>query len=169
MTDLGIPGVKLSDLLVHEDLRGAFVELFRADQFDDQFVQANRSRSAKGVLRGLHFHRFQADLWHVVAGEIVAVLVDLRVESDPPNMASVRLRGSAPQSLYIPAGVAHGFRALVGSELIYWVTNQYDASDELGIAWDDPLIAADWGPGEPILSERDANNPRLVWNQIPTF
>lgn len=169
MTDLGVPGVRLHDLEVHRDSRGFFTELFRADQYEDVYVQANRSRSDAGVLRGLHYHRLQADLWHVVSGEALVVLADLRSPDRRPLTATIRLSGDVPQSLYIPPGVAHGYKAVEAVELIYWVTREFDASDEFGIAWDDPTIGVDWGPGQPILSERDATNPRLEWELLQEF
>lgn len=169
MTNLRIEGVRLIDLEVHEDDRGLFTEIFRAGDCADPFLQANRSTSRAGVLRGLHFHRYQADLWHVVRGRALAVMVDLRERRDPPRSASVELDGDVPQTLFIPPGVAHGFRALTDVELIYWVTREYDSSDEFGIAWNDPYLQLDWGPGDPILSRRDLHNERLKWDLIPEF
>lgn len=71
-------------------------------------------------------------------------------------VATVELAGGDPATLLIPPGVAHGFLALTDLDLIYWVTHPYDASDEFGVAWDDPLLQVPWARRDPILSERDA-------------
>ena len=94
------------------------------------------------------------------------MLADLRTPSETPAVVPVSLVGLQPQVLYIPPGVAHGFLALTDVDLIYWVTHYYDASDEYGVAWDDPLLAAPWAAHDPILSERDKNNPRLDWDVV---
>lgn len=165
----GLPGVLHQRLTVNADERGSFAETMRASSYSETFVQSNHSRSMEGVLRGLHYHRRQADLWYVVAGRARVGLADLRARSDSPATATVTLSGDEPATLYIPAGVAHGFLAETAVDLIYWVTNYYDASDEHGLAWNDPTLAIDWGRADPILSERDASNPELRWDDIPSF
>ena len=165
----GIPGAFLCTPQVHADSRGSFLEIFREDLLGAHFVQANHSHSAAGVLRGLHYHREQADAWYVIAGHGQAVLADLRVRDVVPQVTSVDLVGGEPRVLYIPPGVAHGFLAVTELDLIYWVTGYYDASDEFGVAWDDPTLAAPWQAEEPILSGRDQQNPRLEWATIPTW
>lgn len=162
----GIPGVLLGKPEVHSDDRGSFLEIFREDLLDARFVQANHSHSAKGVLRGLHFHRRQADAWYVINGVAQAMLADLRVKADQPPVAAVELSGGEPQVLYIPPGVAHGFLALTDVDLIYWVTHPYTSEDEFGIAWDDPALSAPWKTASPILSGRDKANPKLDWDHI---
>jgi len=125
-------------------------------------AQANLSRSSKGVLRGLHFHRHQSDLWLVLEGRAFVALVDLRdaaPEAGHPPTATLELR--ANEALFLPVMVAHGFLALERLTLAYLVSKEYDGSDELGFAWDDPLAAIDWPDPSPILSGRDAANPSL--------
>ena len=136
----------------------------------ESFVQANLSTSAPGVLRGLHLHRRQLDYWVVVAGRAFVALVDARPHvGGSHGPAAVETRELGPNDwVVIPAGVAHGFLALEALELLYLVTNEYDGSDELGFAWDDPAVGVPWPlvaatpDGRPIVSERDASNPPLA-------
>lgn len=164
-----IPGVKLLPRPSHADDRGRFVEIFRISELSEDFVQANHSTSKRGVLRGLHYHRNQADLWYVIAGRAQVALADLRSGSATPTIETLILDAEQPAALYIPAGVAHGFAALTDVELIYWVTAEYDASDEHGIAWDDPQLAIPWELTGPVLSDRDRSNVALNWDDIPRF
>ena len=161
-----IPGAFIGYPQVHEDERGSFMEIFREDLLGVTFVQANHSRSREGVLRGLHWHKHQADAWYVFNGHAQAMLADLRVPSDKPVVRSIDLRGDEPMVLYIPPGVAHGFYSVTDVDLIYWVTGYYDATDEHGVAWNDPLLAAPWKTSDPILSDRDMNNPKVEWDLI---
>lgn len=165
----GIPGAILFTPTVHADSRGSFMEIFREDLLGVSFVQANHSHSTQGVLRGLHYHRKQADAWYVIAGEAQAMLADIRTPTGTPAVASVPLVGGDPQVLYIPPGVAHGFLAVTDVDLIYWVTGYYDSTDEFGVAWDDPMLSAPWRIARPILSDRDQTNPRLEWSAIPAW
>ena len=116
------------------------------------------------MLRGLHLHRRQLDHWIVLDGRLFTALVDVRpmlAGATAPIVETVDLTEHA--TLTIPAGVAHGFLSRTPSHLLYLVTNEYDGTDELGFAWDDPLASVPW-PGEwspPILSERDQRNPTL--------
>lgn len=162
----GVPGALLIIPDVHSDSRGSFLEIFREDLLDARFVQANHSSSRAGVLRGLHWHRHQADAWYVVNGHAQAMLADLRTPTDQPAVSSIDLIGDVPRVLYIPPGVAHGFLAVTDVDLIYWVTGYYDASDEFGIAWDDPTLSAPWKSSDPVLSARDQANPKLDWAEI---
>ena len=179
----GIRGVRYGAIARHADSRGAFRELWRASSFgplepgaagaaagiEPRFVQANLSTSAPGVLRGLHLHRRQLDYWVVGAGRALAALVDVRPlldgTGDRPTVETREL--GADDWVVIPVGVAHGFLALDALELIYLVTNEYDGSDELGFAWDDPAAGVPWpavhetADGRPILSDRDRANPPL--------
>lgn len=164
-----ISGVRLEMLESYSDARGDFRELFRASTHPERFQQSNHSHSKQGVLRGLHYHRYQADLWYVVRGSIRVGLADLREHTDSPVTQSFIMSGDDPRTLYIPPGVAHGFFALTDADLIYLVTQEYDSTDEHGIAWDDPSLNLGWGAGEPVLSDRDAANPPLRWNDIPAF
>lgn len=163
---LDIPDVLFSELQVHGDERGSFTELMRANAFPSDFVQSNHSHSKEGVLRGLHYHRHQADLWYVARGRALCGLVDLREHRTPPLSRTVLLDADRPATLYIPPGVAHGYLALTELDLIYWVTREYDPSDEHGIAWNDPQLGLDWGIQDPVLSPRDRDNPPLEWNRI---
>ena len=159
-----IAGVVVVSLTEHGDERGRFVETFRQEWLGDArpMVQGNRSDSVRGVLRGLHYHRRQADYWYCPRGTILAAMHDLR-RSSPTRGASLTLElGEAAQiGLYIPPGVAHGFQALTDATLTYLVDNYYDASDELGLAWDDPTAAIEWPIADPVLSGRDQANPKL--------
>jgi dTDP-4-dehydrorhamnose 3,5-epimerase len=164
-----LPGVRYGAVARHVDERGAFRELWRAGD-DQPFIQANLSSSAVGVLRGLHLHRRQVDYWVVSAGRAFLALVDLRplLDGSAPGPGVEMRELAADDWVLIPEGVAHGFMALEPLELLYLVTNFYDGSDELGFAWDDPAVPIAWpvGPatngGRPIVSERDATNPRLA-------
>ena len=162
----GVPGAYLITPQVHADARGSFLEIFREDLLGARFVQANHSSSKANVLRGLHWHKDQADAWYVINGHAQAMLADLRTPSDQPAVVPVDLIGGEPRVLYIPPGVAHGFLAVTDVDLIYWVTGYYDASDEFGIAWDDPTLSAPWKISDPILSGRDEVNPKLDWAEI---
>ena len=167
----------------HADERGAFRELWRASAFpaltpeetgapdgsEPRFVQANLSTSAPGVLRGLHYHRRQLDYWTVASGRALVALVDVRPVVAGRGPAVVETRElEADEWVVIPAGVAHGFLALAPLELLYLVTNEFDGSDELGFAWNDPAVGVPWPAltttpdGRPILSERDRSNPSLA-------
>ncbi len=164
-----IPGLQLNRRVPFTDVRGRFVEIFRVSEVPETFVQANHSSSKNGTLRGLHYHRDQADLWYVMAGRAQVALVDLRGRSGVPTVETLVLSSDEPATLYIPAGVAHGFAALTDLELLYWVTAEYDASDEYGIAWNDPQLAIPWELADPVLSARDRENAPLNWDDIPRF
>ena len=160
-----IPGIWLVRLQHHEDERGRFMETYRTSwlPFAATMVQANRSESAAKVLRGLHYHRRQADYWFVQSGKATAVLLDTRIGSPTEGKhVTVQQGGGEDVAIYIPEGVAHGFYAHEPTVMTYLVTNEYDGSDELGIAWDDPDLGIEWPDSEPILSERDRQNPRLA-------
>jgi dTDP-4-dehydrorhamnose 3,5-epimerase len=173
-----IPGVRISRVQRHGDERGAFREVWRSSWYGaldprdagpgSAFVQANVSTSAAGVLRGLHFHRRQLDHWVILEGTAVVALVDVRpmlAQAGRPVVETHVL--GADESVAIPAGVAHGFLATDRLTLLYLVTNEYDGSDELGFAWDDPDAAVPWPTvastpdGLPVLSGRDRSNPSL--------
>lgn len=168
-----LPGVRYGTVVRHSDPRGAFRELWRASATPDAdpFVQANLSTSIAGVLRGLHLHQRQLDHWVVASGLAFVALVDVRPmlrPADPGTVPIVETRElRADDWVDIPAGVAHGFLALEPLDLIYLVTNEFDDSDELGFAWDDPLASVAWPTvrthdGRPILSARDRANPPLI-------
>lgn len=161
-----IQDVRIVNFRVFADARGQFMETFRKEWFPDrswQIIQSNRSHSKAGVLRGLHYHHHQVDYWQLMEGKIRVGLVDLRPWS-PTYRATeiIDMDAASPVGLYIPVGVAHGFYAQTQATLLYLVDNYYTGSDELGVAWNDPALAVPWGIDNPILSERDAKNPRLA-------
>jgi len=164
-----IKGVYIVELKAFADERGRFMETFRKEWFPQRAwtcVQNNRSDSRARVLRGLHYHFRQVDYWYVMKGRIRAALLDIRPDS-PTFRAkqTVEMGEENNVGLFIPIGVAHGFLALSEVTLTYVVDNYYDSSDEYGLAWDDPEVAMPWGATEPLISARDANNPRL--REIP--
>lgn len=163
--ELAIPGVALLAAERIDDERGYFTEIFREADAGARFVQANRSRSRAGVLRGLHYHARQTDLWHVAGGMCEVALADLRRSGERATL-TLSLSGDDPTALLIPPGVAHGFLALTDADLIYWVTHEYDGSDEHSVAWDDPWLAVPWSVADPILSPRDAAAAPLDWAQV---
>ena len=164
-----IAGVAYGAVERHADERGSFRELWRHTRLPEPFVQANLSSSATGVLRGLHLHRRQVDHWVVARGRAFVALVDVRplLDGRGPNPVVETRELAADESVTIPVGVAHGFLALEPLELLYLVTNEFDGSDELGFAWDDPAVGVPWPrvpgtpDGLPILSQRDRSNPSL--------
>jgi dTDP-4-dehydrorhamnose 3,5-epimerase len=179
-----LAGVRYGAIASHGDTRGAFRELWRASAFpaltaaetgsadgaQPQFVQANLSTSAAGVLRGLHYHRRQLDYWVVASGRAFVALVDVRplLDGSGPRAVVETRELTENDWVVIPVGVAHGFLALDPLQLVYLVTNEFDGSDELGFAWDDPAVGVPWPPvpstadGRPILSNRDQSNPSLA-------
>jgi len=160
-----IRDVFMVSLVPYQDERGRFVETFRKTWFPQrkwEAVQGNASYSRAGVLRGLHYHHRQIDYWFVPSGSVRVGLWDLRASS-PTNRAvqMLEIGDTNFTGVYIPTGVAHGFLALTDVILTYLVDNYYDASDEHGVAWNDPEIELDWGTASPQLSPRDAANPLL--------
>lgn len=167
-----IDGVVVRGLTVHRDERGAFTETFRKEWVagSREMIQANRGDRQAGCVVGLHFHRRQADWWYLVAGTARVVLHDLRVGSPTEGRTDAfELRADEPQGVYIPPGVAHGFASLTDVTLTYLVDGYYDPADELGVAWDDPAIAADWGVTDPVLSARDRDLPAREQVDLPRF
>lgn len=163
-----IADVVLVDPDVHGDERGVFVETYRRSWFPGQreMVQANRADRQAGAVVGLHYHLHQADYWYVPFGSARVVLHDLRVGGATEG-ATLHLDlgrqadGShSHRGVFIPPGVAHGFAALTDMTITYLVDGYYNPADELGVAWDDPEIGADWGVSDPVLSGRDRANPR---------
>jgi dTDP-4-dehydrorhamnose 3,5-epimerase len=159
-----IVGVVVVRPLSHADDRGSFAETFRQSWFGDAppMVQGNRSEKVAGSVVGLHYHLHQADYWYVLRGTARVVLHDLR-EGSPSEGATLTIDlGDAgiDAGVYIPPGVGHGFGARTDLLLTYLVDRYYSPEDELGVAWDDPEIAADWGVADPVLSVRDQKNPR---------
>ncbi len=155
---------------VFADERGYFVETYRRQWFDlgREMVQANRGNRQAGAVVGLHFHLHQADYWYAPSGHARAVLHDLRVGSPTEGATQMIDLGEVDGAennhlgLFIPPGVAHGFASITDCVITYLVDGYYNPADELGVAWNDPAIGADWGIESPILSERDAANPMLA-------
>jgi dTDP-4-dehydrorhamnose 3,5-epimerase len=147
------------------DDRGYFFESYRRTWIPGarEMIQGNCSFSRAGVLRGLHYHMKQADLWAVPTGLVRAALYDFRTSSPTFRRTQVVLMGDGnPLGLYIPKGVAHGFYALKDSFMTYLVDELYDNSDELGIFWNDPALKLAWDATSPVVSARDEKNPRLA-------
>jgi len=163
--EAGIAGVRLLRLVPHADERGGLTEAYRRAWLPEarEAVQANLSVSHPGVLRGLHWHREQADYWCVLSGIAFVALVDLR-EGSPTRLATFQRRIDAAEErigVRIPPGVAHGFYAESEVLLLYLVDAYFSGDDELGLAWDDPVLGIAWPSATPILSERDRANPSL--------
>jgi dTDP-4-dehydrorhamnose 3,5-epimerase len=163
-----IAGVWLVEPDEHGDERGRFVETYRRSWFPNgrEMVQANRSDKSEGSLVGLHYHLHQADYWYVPTGRALVVLHDLR-QGSPTEAATLTLEigERAEVGVFIPPGVAHGFAALTDLTITYLVDQYYNAEDELGVAWDDPEIDADWQLTDPVVSKRDQTNP--LRGQLP--
>jgi dTDP-4-dehydrorhamnose 3,5-epimerase len=169
-----VPKIYLSDTIadviivepdVHGDERGRFVETYRRSWFPlgREMVQGNRSDKQAGAVVGLHYHLHQADYWLVPRGRARVVLHDLRVGSPTEGATQVIEIGETDsRGVFIPPGVAHGFASLTDLTIAYMVDSYYNPEDELGVAWDDPDIGADWSVTQPILSARDQSNPRRV-------
>ena len=157
-----IAGVYVVEPEVHGDARGLFVETYRREWVPGarEMIQSNRADRQAGSIVGLHYHLHQADYWYVPSGTARIVLHDLR-QDGPTDGATLAFDagGDDHVGVYIPPGVAHGFAALTDVVITYLVDGYYNAADELGVAWDDPAIGADWGVTEPILSARDQQNP----------
>lgn len=157
-----ISGVFVVEPTIHGDQRGLFIETYRREWFPNgrEMIQGNRSNKQMGAVVGLHYHMHQADYWYVPVGVIRVVLHDLR-QGSPTQGATLGLdiSGENHVGVYIPPGVAHGFAALTDVVMTYLVDNYYNPADELGVAWNDPAIGADWGVDDPILSDRDRSNP----------
>jgi len=162
-----IAGVVVVEPQIFGDERGVFVETYRREWLPQgrEMIQANRADRQQGCVVGLHYHLHQADYWYVPFGRARVVLHDLRVDS-PTDGATLTIDLGARddgthdhRGVFIPPGVAHGFAALSDLTITYLVDGYYNPADELGVAWDDPEIGADWGVSEPMLSERDRKNP----------
>jgi dTDP-4-dehydrorhamnose 3,5-epimerase len=157
-----ISGVYVVEPVIHGDQRGLFIETYRREWIPGarEMIQSNRANRQQGALVGLHYHLHQSDYWYIPFGTARVVLHDLR-EGGPTDGAthSLDLSGENHVGVYIPPGVAHGFAALTDMVITYLVDGYYNAADELGVAWNDPAVAGDWGVTEPILSERDQTNP----------
>lgn len=163
---LAIPDVLLLTPKVFEDERGFFYESFNQKVFDEAvgrpvtFVQDNHSKSAKGVLRGLHYQlppKAQGKLVRVVRGAVFDVAVDIRRDSPTfGKWVSAELSEENRAQLWIPEGFAHGFLSLRdATEMLYKATDFYAVDLERSLRWDDPSVAVNWPSMSVVLSAKD--------------
>lgn len=177
--DTDIADVKIVEVNLFGDERGFFMETFRADEFMAQtgakpFVQDNHSKSAKGILRGLHYQQVQTQgkLVRVIEGAVFDVAVDMR-ESSPTfgKWVGVELSAQNNRQLWVPEGFAHGFYVMSDSaEFVYKCTDYYHPESEVSVRWDDADIGIEWplvGDDLPQLSAKDANG--LAFKDAPKF
>ena len=172
-----LPGVLILEPKVFGDSRGFFFESFNAHDFanvtglDVTFVQDNHSRSAQGVLRGLHYQiqQSQGKLVRVTEGEVFDVAVDIR-RSSPHfgQWVGVHLSADNKRQVWVPPGFAHGFAVLSASaEFLYKTTDYYAPEHERCIAWNDPQLAIDWHLQTlPLLADKDAHAPMLAQAEV---
>ena len=170
VTETELPGVLVIEPKVFGDQRGLFVETYNATRYRDSgitqtFVQDNLSRSARGVLRGLHYQikRPQAKLITCLRGKIFDVAVDIRPDSPSyGRWAGAELDAITRKQILVPAGFAHGFCVLEDdTEVLYKCSVEYDPTDEGGISWRCPEIGVRWPLSEPVLSAKDSAYPPL--------
>ena len=170
-----LEGVLLIEPMIYADDRGFFLETFAKETYQslgitEDFVQDNHSRSAKNVLRGLHFTKTkpQAQIVTVIRGKIFDVVVDLR--KDSPTFGQwfgTKLSDESRRQIYMPPGFAHGFCVLSEyADLHYKVSQRYDPADEGGLIWNDTTVNVDWPIELPIVSERDSCHGTLQDVQI---
>ena len=171
--DTPLEGVRLIEPRVFGDERGFFLESFNARDFEaaglpGAFVQDNHSRSARGVLRGLHYQiqRPQGKLVRVVAGAVFDVAVDLRRSS--PTFGrwwGTEISAENRRMLWVPPGFAHGFCVTSDSaDFLYKCTELWAPEHERSLAWDDPALGIEWplpGGTPPTLAAKDAAAPTL--------
>jgi dTDP-4-dehydrorhamnose 3,5-epimerase len=175
-----IPDVLIIEPDVFGDSRGFFMETWHARQyaqhgFDERFVQDNHSRSAKGVLRGLHYQlqRPQGKLVRVVQGTVFDVAVDIRVGSPTfSQWVGIELSGDNHRQIYVPPGFAHGFCVLSDSaDFLYKCTDYYVPEDEYGLLWNDPDVGIEWPGSNFGISDKDMKNARLqeMQDKLPAY
>lgn len=166
-----LPGLAVIEPVVHGDERGYFLESYRREALEalgirHDWVQDNHARSARGVIRGMHFALppGQAKLIRCVRGAILDVCVDIRRGSPTFGRAdAVELDDRSARMLYIPVGFAHGYCVTSDvADVVYKCSAYFDPALEREIALDDPDLAISWPEGPRILSERDRNAPRLA-------
>ena len=174
VTPTAIPDLLVIEPDCYGDERGYFFESFSARRYAEQtgitsaFVQDNQSRSARGVLRGLHYQlqRPQGKLVRVVSGEIFDVGVDLRPSSPTfRQWVGAVLSAANRCQLWLPIGFAHGFLVLSdAAEVLYKTTDYYDPDDQNCLLWNDPSLAISWPLNgvAPIVSERDLYGKSLA-------
>ena len=177
VTATALPEVKIIEPKVFGDARGYFYESFNGREFEELvehgvvFVQDNHSRSAKGVLRGLHYQiqHAQGKLVRVVEGEVFDVAVDVRRSS--PNFGKwvgVHLSAQNHRQLWVPPGFAHGFVVLSESaQFLYKTTDYWFPEHERSIMWNDADIGIEWPIDfEPLLAAKDAAGKRLAEAEV---
>lgn len=171
VTETALPGVLLIEPQVFGDARGFFLETFSAKRYEEAgvrgpFVQDNMSRSAKGIVRGLHLQHpnAQGKLVWVVQGAVLDVAVDLRVGSPTfGQWIAEELTEDNKRQLWIPPGFAHGFCVTGESAVfVYKCTEYYAPQDEVGVLWNDPDLGIPWPVVEPVVSAKDRALPRLA-------
>jgi dTDP-4-dehydrorhamnose 3,5-epimerase len=170
-TPTALAGVLIIEPDVFEDERGFFVESYSRRRYatlpglDVDFVQDNHSYSRRNVLRGLHMQRRnpQGKLVRVVTGHVWDVVVDVDPKSSTfREWVGVDLTHDNRLQLYVPPGYAHGFCVLSDfADVEYKCTQYYSPGDEIGLLWNDPELGIRWPVKAPLLSKRDAANPRL--------
>ncbi|MDD3498657.1 MAG: dTDP-4-dehydrorhamnose 3,5-epimerase [Candidatus Moranbacteria bacterium] len=168
-----IEGVLIIEPQVFGDERGFFVEAYNKKRYteagiEEEFVQDNLSKSAKGVLRGLHFQKgewAQGKLVQVIQGKVLDVAVDIRKDSPTfGKWVSIELSGENKKQFWIAPGLAHGFISLEDDTIFgYKCTELYNPNSEVGIIWNDPDLNIDWklkenGVADPVISEKDKSN-----------
>jgi dTDP-4-dehydrorhamnose 3,5-epimerase len=181
-TQTSLPGVIVVEPEAFADERGYFMESLRVDWLAEQgvtrpFVQENQSGSQIGTLRGLHFQlkQPQAKLCRAVSGEVLDVVVDIRIGSPTFGQhVTVLLTAENKKQIYIPRNFAHGFVVLTPyAEFLYKCDDYYDPADQHGIAWDDPYLAIEWQlNSNVVLSNKDRQNPTLKClgaEDLPSF
>lgn len=167
-----IPDVKLLEPKVFGDERGFFMETFRDEWFranvaERTFVQENHSKSARGVLRGLHYQteNTQGKLVRVVSGTVFDVAVDMRRDSPTfGQWVGEILSAENKRQLWVPEGFAHGFYVLSEeAEFVYKCTDYYNPAAEHSLLWNDASVGINWPlAGEPSLSAKDAAGKTLA-------
>ena len=169
--DTRLAGVAVVEPVVHGDARGYFFESFHADKYkalgiDVKFVQSNVSRSARCVLRGLHYQcpNPQGKLVSVLDGEVYDVAVDIRRGSPTfGQWAAAMLTADNHRQLWIPEGFAHGFCVVSdAATFMYQCTALYDPAADSGVRWNDAAKGLEWPVAEPQLSAKDETNPFLA-------
>lgn len=169
VVDTAIPDVKIIEAQVFGDERGFFMETFRASIMDEltggkPFVQDNHSKSAQGILRGLHYQmqQTQGKLVRVVQGAVFDVAVDMRKDSATfGQWVGEVLSAENKKQLWVPEGFAHGFYVISESaEFVYKCTDYYAPEFDRSLKWNDPTVAIDWplvDGKQPLVSEKDEN------------
>ncbi|WP_339846534.1 dTDP-4-dehydrorhamnose 3,5-epimerase [uncultured Halopseudomonas sp.] len=165
-----LPSVLIIEPKVFGDHRGFFCETFQVERYAEvgialPFVQDNHSRSARGVLRGLHFQRTrpQGKLVRVSRGSVYDVAVDVDPASPTcGRYVGIELNDENNKQLWVPPGYAHGFCVLSDvADFQYKCTDYYFPDDEGGLLWNDPDVRIPWPIEAPQLSAKDQNNPTL--------